>query len=120
MSNSTGRGKFTPIPFNFTYTVNNCTPVQILWQGRGRLPSKLLDQIDWEKTQNNGVSSTEQALEMRDPRKTEAAAEKARLEKIREERKSLKAERELISAQRKAERLAKRQAAAEGAIQAGN
>ena len=111
VSDTSGRGKFTPVPFTYTYSVNGCDPVEKTWQGRGRKPSDLLVQIEWEKEQSeDGVSSTEVACDNRDPRKAEAEAKKARLEKIRAERKAARDAEAAERAQRRAERQAKKEA----------
>lgn len=115
---SAGRGKFTPVPFTFTYNAEEGVEREVTWMGRGRKPRELLLQIAHEKNTNDGVSATEQALESRNPRWEAEEQRKEELAKIRaekrEEREKLAAER----AARKAEREARKAAQTAQGLQA--
>jgi len=117
---NSGRGKFAPVPFTFTYTAEEGESREVIWKGRGRKPRELLLQIAHEKaTSEDGTSATEMALESRNPRWEAEVKRKQELAKIRaekrEEREKLAAER----AARKAERQARKAAeTAQAQIQA--
>lgn len=105
-----GRGVFPAVPFTFTYNAEEGVDREVTWQGRGRKPRELLLQIAHEKSENDGVSSTEQALESRNPRWQAEAARQRELAKIRAETRQEREKLAAARAARKAERLARKAA----------